>query len=406
MPIYQYKARSEEGRLITGRMNVSAEAELQSRLETIGLYLISFSPEKRNVFKEDMLGKFLPITLRNIYTLTLQLANTIETGMPLLSSLQTLANNCKNKKLETVLRTIIKDLGGGSSFAEALSRHPNVFYKFYTSMVELGEASGTLPKILHGLAEYIKKEIEIKRKIIGALLYPAIVSVIGVGVVFYMLTGILPQFIVIFTEAKVPLPLPTILLLNFSNFLTKYWPLCLALFIGSIIGFRLFVLNDYGRLTVDRLKLRIPIIGGLMKKICAKRFIDGLYLLYTGGLPILSALNIIKSILGNKHLERIIEALWVHISRGKDLSSYLAMTDFFPPDILAMIRSGEESGTLGRMLDKASDIYQEEVNYAIEVLISAFEIAVILAIGVGVGFIAISIYFPIAKLSQVISGKY
>lgn len=191
------------------------------------------------------------------------------------------------------------------------------------------------------------------------------------------------------------------ILVALSSFLTHYWYILIALLIGAVIAFRLFVITDYGRFTVDRLKLKAFLIGKILKKISAKRFIDSLNLLYTGGLPILSALNIVRSLLGNRALEKMIDALWEHISKGKDLASYLAMTDFFPPDILAMIRSGEESGSLGKMLDKASSIYEDEVNYSIELFISSFEILIILGLGIGVGFIAMAILLPVMQLSQV-----
>jgi type IV pilus assembly protein PilC len=403
MPTYQYKARGEEGRLITGRMSASSETELQSRLERNGFYLVSSSVEKLNILEEDIVNRLLPITLRSLYTITLQLANTIETGMPLLVSLRVIADNCKNKKLEKVIKAVIRDLESGTSFSEALNKHPSVFSKFYVSMVELGEASGTLPKILSNIAEYIKREMEIKRKIVSAMVYPIILTIVGVSIVIYILTNILPVFIKIFMESKVELPLPTKMLIAISNVLTHHWHIIIAVLIGGVIAFRFFVKTDYGKFTVDKFKLKVWLLGEILKKISAKRFIDSLNLLYTGGLPILSALNIVRSILGNRALEKMIDALWVHISKGKDLASYLAMTDFFPPDILAMIRSGEESGSLGKMLDKCSTIYEDEVNYAIELFISSFEIVTILALGLGVGFIALAILFPIMRLSQVVA---
>ena len=405
MPIYQYKARDEEGRLISGRMDASGEKELEKRLEDSGFFLVKFSLEKGNLLSEDIVKKFLPITLRHLYALTLQLANTISAGVPLLASLCSIAEGCKNKKLETVLEKVTEDLRSGSSLSEALGKHPDVFSKFYTSMVGIGEASGTLPKILYGLAEYIKKEMEIKRRVISAIIYPVVLTLIGTGLVVYVLVYIIPQFIEIFSEQKIPLPLPTLILVTLSNFLVKYWSGLLLVLAGALVIFRLFVLSDYTRLVIDRLKLRIPVFGKVIKKICAKRFIDGLYLLYTSGLPILEALNIVKSILRNRYLEKIIGSLWVHISVGKDLSSYLSLTEFFPPDIVAMIRSGEESGTLEKMLEKASVIYQDEVNYALEGLISAFEIGIILVMGVGVGFVAMAILFPMFRLSQAVIAK-
>lgn len=405
MPIYRYKARDEEGRSISGRLDVSGEEDLHNRLESSGFVLVKFSPERKNVLNEDIAKKFLPVTLRDIYTLTLQLGNTVGSGVPLLASLHSIATGCKNKKLADVLEMVIKDLESGSSFSEALSKHPGVFSRFYTSMVELGESSGALPKILFSLAEYIKKEMEIRRRILSAISYPAVLAVVGTGLVSYILVSIMPQFIDIFKEEGAALPLPTLILLGLSNLLTRYWYLLVGAIAAILVSFRLFVLSGYGRLTVDRLKLRIPVIGAVVKKICAKRFIDGLYLLYTSGLPILKALNIVKSILRNRHIEAIVDALWIHISAGKDLASYLALTDFFPPDILAMIKSGEESGTLQKMLDKASNIYHDEVNYSIEGLISAFEIGIILAIGIGVGFVAMAILFPIFGLSRAVMAR-
>lgn len=404
MSIYQYKARDEEGRLISGRMDVAGEKELEKRLKNSGFFLVKFSLEKRSLLSKNIVREFLPVTLRDLYALTLQLANTISTGVPLLVSLCSIAEGCKNKKLETVLEKVTEDLRSGSPLSEALGKHPYVFSKFYTNMVKLGEASGTLPKILYGLAEYIKKEMEIKRRIVYAITYPVVLASIGTGLVIYVLTYIIPQFIQIFSEQKIPLPLPTLILLILSNLLVKYWYLFLLVLAGLVVSFRLFVLSDYTRLVIDRLKLRIPVIGEVLRKICAKRFIDGLYLLYTSGLPILEALNIVKSILRNRHFEKIIDILWAHISQGEDLTSYLGLNELFPPDIVAMIRSGEESGTLQKMLEKISLIYQDEVNYSIEGLISAFEIGVILVMGIGVGFVAMAILFPMFKLSQGIMG--
>lgn len=405
MPIYQYKARDEKGRLVSGRMNAASEGDLEKRLLDDSLYPVKFSLERINPLNEDIIKKFQPVTLRDLHALTLQLANTISAGVPLFVSLCSIAEDCKNKKLETILAKVIDDLRGGSSFSEALSRHPRVFSKFYTSMVKLGETSGTLPEILYGLVEYIKKEMDIKRRITTAISYPVILALIGTCLVVYVLTNIIPQFIDIFKKEKVALPLPTAILLNLSYFLIHYWHIILVGLAGLAITFRLFALTNYGRLAIDRLKLKIPLVGEVMKKISAKRFIDGLYLLYVSGLPILESLNIVRSILRNRHLEKMVDGLGLHISAGKDLTSYLSPTDFFPSDILAMLKSGEESGTLEKMLEKASGMYREEVNYLIEGLISAFEIGVILLMGLGVGFIAMAILFPMFSLTQAVVSK-
>lgn len=386
--------------MISGRMDVSGEQELQDRLESSGFFLVKFSQERSNVLNEDIVKKFMPVTDRDLYALTVQLANTVSTGLPLLISLRSIADGCRNKKLAGVLESTIEDLKSGSSFSEALKRHPRVFSKFYTSMVELGETSGTLPKVLLNLSEYIKKEMEIKRKITSALAYPMVLVVVATALVSYLLIHVMPQFINIYSEEGLTLPLVTRLLMNFSGVFSTHWYIFVIAVIGLVVGFRLFVRNEFGRTFVDKSILSLPLVGKVIKVNCTKRFVDGLYLLYSSGLPILKALDIVKSIIHNRYLENIVEALWVHISAGRDLTSYLSLTDFFRPDILAMIRSGEEGGTLQNMLQKISEIYYDEVNNSVEFLISSFEIVVILTMGIGVGFVAIALIFPIIMLGR------
>jgi len=405
MPIYQYKARDEEGRLISGRMDVASEDDLHKRLENYGFFLVSSSEEKKNFFSADLTKLFQRITLRSLHTFTLQLANTLNAGVPMLTSLRSIADGCRNQKLSAVLEQIIEDLRSGSSYSEALSKHPRVFSPFYSSMVELGESSGSLPKMLYSIAEYIKKNIEIKRRITGAMTYPIVLFFVGLAIIIYILVYIMPMFIEIFVEEGVALPLPTAILISIRNFIVGNWQYLALLVTGVFFGLRSFVLTAKGRVVADKLKTNVPLAGPVIKKMCVKRFIDGLYLLYTGGLPILKAINIVKATLDNKHLEKIIEALWVHISRGQDLASYLRLTDFFPPEVLTMIKSGEESGTLGLVLEKVSDIYQDDINYSIERLMSFMEIGIILIMGIGIGFIAMAILFPIFSLSRAISGR-
>ena len=404
MPTYRYKARDDEGHLISGKVELSGEEELQHRIESSGFYLVEFTEERTSIFSDDISQKFQRVGLKDLYTFTVQLNNTVGTGVPLLTSLKTIIQGAKNRKLAGIIEEVINDLKSGSSLSGAFGKHPKVFSDFYVSMIELGESSGKLAQTIGSLASYIKKDMQIKARIMGALAYPIAVGFIGSGLVTYILVGIMPQFIDIFAKENAALPLPTKMLLFVSNAMTHYWYLVILAIIGIATGFKFFINTEEGRLLFDRLKLRIPAIGGVTKKICAKRFIDGLHLLYTSGFPLLGALNIVKSMISNKHLEKTIDALWVHISTGKDFASHLWLGDFFPPDVVAMIRSGEESGSLDKMLEKISEIYEDEVNGAIDALISAFEILVIVLLGVIVGFAALAIMLPIIGLSKIAGG--
>jgi len=328
-----------------------------------------------------------------------QLANTLDAGVPLLDSLRSIIEGCSSKKLAEALRSIVNDLESGKNFTDSLSAHTNIFSNFYIRMVELGETTGTLPKVFFGLADYIKREMEIKRRVILAMIYPAILSLVGVFLVGHILVNIMPQFIEVFIQENIEFPIQTKILIGLSNFIINYWYLMLMIVAGIILSFLTLAKSERGRLAIDRGILKIPIASGFIKKICSTRFLDGLYLLYTSGLPILKALGIVKAIVHNKHLEQIIDSLGLHVSEGKSLAGYLIRTDFFSPDIIAMIKTGEESGTLEVMLEKASAISHDEIDYAVEGLVSLIEIGIILLMGVGVLFVAMAMIFPMYKLS-------
>ena len=403
MARYRYKARDDEGHTISGSVEISSQEELRKRIENSGFFLVEATEEKGGLLGADLAKKFQRVTLRDLYSFTVQLNNTVGSGVPLLTSLSTIAQGSRNKKLRDIVEEVIQNLKAGSPLSKALARHPQLFSDFYISMIELGESSGKLSQTVGSLAEYIKKDMEIRHRIGSAMAYPICVAFIGAGLIGWILFKIMPEFVKVFSEEKVALPLPTIILLAISKMVTGYWYIVLLAFIAFAVWFHFFKKSDYGRLFLDKLKLRLPVLGVVVRKICAKRFIDGLYLLYVSGFPLLGALNIVKSMLNNKHLEKTIDALWVHISTGKDFASYLWLGDFFPPDVVAMIRSGEESGTLDKMLSRISELYHDEVNYSIEALISTFEILVIVFMGGLVGFAAMAIMFPILGMSRMVS---
>jgi len=403
MPTFTYKARDDEGRLITGKMDIGSLEALQARLENCGFFLVETVTQRKSLFEEDIFKKFVPVTDKNLYALTLQIGNTVSSGVPLLTSVQSIIDATKNSKLKSVLESVRDDISGGLALSQAMRKHPRIFSQFYTGMVELGESSGKLTKTVYALAEYIKKDMEIKNKILAAISYPAVIFVLGVGIVTYLLIFVMPQFIQIFEEQKVSLPLPTQLLLITSKIVTNFWYIILAVVIAIILGYKMFTRIGYGKLIVDQLKLKIPIIGQVVKKVSVKSFIDGLYLLYSSGLPIISALNIVRSLVRNQHISNIVLALSMHMSTGKDLTTYLSLTDLFPADVLSMIKSAEESGTLENTLTKISEIYNDEVNNSIAGLIQAFEIGVILCMGLGVGFVALSVLLPIFRMGQTIT---
>ena len=401
MPIYSYKARDEEGRLLTGRIEADNEGDLQVKLKNLGFLLTYFAVERQNILKEDILQRFRSITLKDKYTLTVQLANTIDAGVPIMSALSSIIEECRNKKLTTVLEDIRQDLKSGFSFSGAMAKHPKVFSKFFIGMLELGENSGRTASVLYEMAEYIKREMDIKQRVISVIIYPAILASVAIILVTYILTYIMPKFVEIYASARIDLPLPTRVLIELSNLLTHYWYILIGIIAAIDVGMRLIAATKVGRLRLDHFKLRMPIFGNLFRKLCIYQFIQALYLLYNSGLPIMSALQIIEEVVQNKEMSNVVSTLGKHLAKGEALVEYLRLVDFFPSDVLAMIKVGEEGGKLGPALGKVCEIYRDEINYTITRLVSLIEPAIIVLMGVGVGFLAMSILYPIFKLSKV-----
>lgn len=279
MPSFKYKARDDDGHQISGKVEVANEEELRRRIESSGFFLVECAQERGGLLGGDLFQKFQKVGIKDLYKFTVQLHNTVGTGVPLLTSLQTIILGSQNKKMVRVINEVIDDLREGSSLSKAFKKHPKVFSDFYVSMVELGESSGKLAETIGSLATYIKRDMEIKQRIGAAMAYPVCVAVLGSGIVTYILVCILPQFIDVFAKEKAALPLPTMLLIGLSNAVTHYWYVLIIVIISAIISFRFLLKTEMGHLFFDRLALRAPVIGSVIKKICAKRFIDGLYLL-------------------------------------------------------------------------------------------------------------------------------
>ncbi len=407
MPIFLYKARDEEGRIIGGKIDAASEEDLQTRLSSIGFILTRFTIEKKNILKEDLFARFETIKLKEKYTLTIQLANTVDAGVPIMSALSSIIEACTNTKLRKVLEKIRADLNSGIALCEALKKHPGVFSNFYSSLVELGESSGNLSKVLYELAAYIKRDIETRRKIASTIMYPTILAIVAISVASFLLINIVPKFVEVFKSAGASLPLPTVILLTISDIVNKilvrYWYLTASAVVGIALGFRAIGATKKGRLKIDQIRLRLPIFGSLVRKLCIYRFTEALRLLYNSGLPIMKALKIIEEVVQNKEMENIVTALSRHLAKGEDLVSYLKLVDFFPSDVIAMIKVGEEGGKLGVVLEKVTEIYRDEINYTIERLVALLEPTIILIMGLGIGFLAMAILFPIFQLSHVAS---
>lgn len=403
MATFAYKALDKAGTEVAGTLDADNERLALGRLRDMGYLPLEIREEK--VAKGGILDTFLGIFMRkrvrgkDIITFTRQLSTLIDSGLPLLRSLNVLGEQTESPNLKVQIKDIAQSVQGGSTFSDALAKHPRTFNKLYVNMIKAGETGGVLEVVLARLAEFSEKEQAVRAKVRGAMVYPALVILVGVGVVLFLTIAIIPTFVSMFTEINLTLPLPTRIMMAASNFLRGFWWMILLAILALITIYRMWVRKERGRYQSDRIKLRIPILGDLMKKSAISRFARTLGTLITSGVPILQALLIVRDTAGNEVISRAMVAVHNSIREGESIAGPLGKSPVFPPMVVHMIAVGEETGALDNMLIKVSDAYDREVDTMVAALTSVLEPILILGMGIVVGFIVISMYLPIFQMS-------
>ncbi len=335
------------------------------------------------------------ITTRDIVIFTRQFATMINSGLPLVQSLDILAEQTENSALAKVLREVLYDVESGHTLAAAIGKHPKVFTELFTNMVAAGEAGGILDTILLRLATFLEKNDALIRKIKGAMVYPSVIfSVAGMAIVI-LLIFVIPTFQTMFESAGIPLPLPTRIVIGMSAFLQGYWWALLAGIIGGAFGIRAIYATPGGQLAIDRILLTLPIIGDLQRKAAVSRFTRTLGTLVSSGVSILEGLEITAKTAGNRVIHDAIMSSRTSIAGGETIAGPLKESGVFPPMVVQMINVGEQTGGLHNMLTKIADFYDDEVDAAVEVLLAAMEPIMIVVLGVVVGGMIVAMYLPI-----------
>jgi len=340
---------------------------------------------------------------KDIVVFTRQFATMIDAGLPLVQGLEILSSQVENKTLARTLNTVKTDVEGGSTYADALKKHPRIFSELYCNMVAAGEAGGILDTILNRLAVYIEKAMKLKRKVRGAMIYPAVVTTIAILVVAVIMIVVVPTFAKMFAQLGGTLPLPTRIVISISNFLGGIGGLMV---LGLIIGFFVFVIQirrtEKGKKAVDAILLKLPILGVILNKVAVAKFTRTLGTLVSSGVPILDGLEITAKTAGNKVVEYAVMDVRKAVSEGKTLAEPLSKAKVFPPMVTHMIAVGESTGALDAMLGKIADFYDDEVDSAVSNLTAMMEPMLMVFLGTTVGFIVISMYLPIFKLITLI----
>jgi type IV pilus assembly protein PilC len=405
MAVFVWQGVSARGEVLRGEMEAPTRDAVLIRLRSQRIQPVPAKiKEKGKGLNKDITipGFGESIKGRDIVIFTRQLATMIDAGLPIVQCLDVLAAQSPNKKLRTHIRQIKEEVESGSTFTDALRKHPKLFDDLYVNMVAAGEIAGILDSILHRLAGYMEKAMKLKSKIKGAMIYPATIVTVAVSVTAVLLIFVIPVFAELFSSFGQALPAPTQFTINLSNFTIAYFKYIAAVTIAVGVAGRQFYKTEGGRLMFDHLFLQMPVFGDLFRKSAVARFTRTLSTLVSSGVPILDALAITARTAGNKVVERAVLATRVSISEGRTIAEPLAQSKVFPPMVCQMISVGETTGALDAMLQKIAEFYEDEVDSAVSNLTALMEPLVIVFLGVVIGGLVISMYLPIFKLGSVI----
>jgi type IV pilus assembly protein PilC len=393
---YLWKGRSPSGELLSGEYAAENKDDLVGYLRKRKIIITSVR-EKTNQLKINLPGSGR-VGVKDIGVFTCQFATMINAGLPMVQCLDILAQQTEKEPLRDAVAKVMSDVEGGSTLAEGMAKHPKIFSTLYVNMVEAGEAGGILDIILQRLATFLEKLDALQRKVKSALTYPTVVAIVALAATAFMLIFIIPTFAKMFTDFGGELPLPTQIVIGISDFLRNFWWALLAGIAGAIIGIQRYYKTDSGRLMIDKLLLRIPVLGMVIRKGSVARFTRTLGTLISSGVPILQGLEITARTSGNRVVENAVLSTRDSISQGNTIAEPLKGCGVFPPMVTQMISVGEQTGALDEMLDKIANFYDSEVDTAVDALTAIIEPVMIVVMGTVVGGMLIAMYLPMFKL--------
>ncbi len=405
MPKYKWEARTASGASQKGIIEAASAQIVQAQLRKNGLSRISVTEIKeRKGLKIPGFGRGKKIETKDLVVFTRQFATMIDSGLPLVQCLDILAGQQENKTFKEILFKVKEDVESGSTFAEALGKHPAAFDELFVNLVAAGEIGGILDVILQRLAAYIEKAMKLKKQIKGAMVYPITIMSIAVIVVGVILIFVIPTFAKMFADFGGELPAPTKFVIALSNFLIKYIIVIIAIIYGIFWGVKRYYRTPLGRKNIDRWALKAPVAGVLIRKIAVAKFTRTLGTMVSSGVPIMDGLEIVAKTAGNKIVEEAIYAVRSAISEGKTIAEPLMESGVFPPMVVQMISVGEATGAMDTMLNKIADFYDDEVDDAVSAMTSMMEPLLMVFLGTTVGGLVVSMYLPIFKLASAVGG--
>ncbi|HHT9136144.1 MAG TPA: type II secretion system F family protein [Candidatus Wunengus sp. YC60] len=418
MSVFQYNAVDNKGQTVKDSIEASSTDEAVTKIRALGRFPTNvkeihvrrkagetpadtIAPAKK---RKEITISFGKVKSKELTTFTRQLSTLQDAGLPIIRGLKILSSQMKKGLLKKTTLAVIEDIEGGNTLSGALARHPRVFDKLYVNIVKAGEVGGALDIILQRLADFREKTERLVRKIISAMIYPTVVTVVAISILIGLMIFIIPNFAKIFEELNLELPTPTRMLITFSTILKTQWMFIPAVPFGTFILYKILGKIKKTRLIIDKTKFKLPIFGAIINKSTVSRFSRTLATLTTSGVPILDALNNVKDATGNAAMAQAIQNIHNSIRGGESITKPLRDSKICDEMVVNMVEVGEETGELDKMLTKVADNYDDEVDRAVEAMVSLIEPMMIVFLGGSVGFIVIAMFVPLIKLMQGIGG--
>lgn len=398
MPVYSYSAKDLQGEYHRGEVETLDEYHASTLVRRKKLILISL--KLKNDAGTKFFDKFFSrVSFSQIVILTRQLATMVQAGLVLAEALDILEEQEANKKLKKVLKDISVDVKGGLDFASAIEKHPDAFPPLYSKLIKAGQASGKLDTILLNLSTNLEKEREFKSKVKGALVYPAVVISMMFAVMTIMVVFVVPKMLDLYKESNIALPLPTRIMIGLMNIFQGYWWLIIILVIIALTIIRRFRSTPEGKIAIDTIMLKIPVIGKIISLVIMTSFTRTLALLISSGLSILESIKIVSDVVGNNVYKEGLEISYRGVERGLSLSSQLLGLSIFPRIVGQMVKTGEETGKIDEIMFKMADYFEAEADNSLKNATTLIEPLFLVILGLGVGFLAIAIILPIYQMS-------
>lgn len=405
---YRFQARNARGELVAGTLVADSVAGAAQAIRARGEHVVQLVPvaaagdDLRAALKRFNYSS--GPSQKDILDFTTQLAVMIRAGISIRAALEGIAEQVQNQKFRRILMQIKADVESGKQFSEAIAKHPKLFGPLYVNMVKASEMSGSFAKMLDRIAAYLAQEIETRKMVVGASIYPGIIALMAISTTVFLLTFVLPRFAGVFKGKEEALPAPTKFLMSLSTFMVEWWWLLL---IGAVVGvgaFLAFIRTEFGGFWWDRFKISAPVVKRMFRALYISRSLQTMGELLNAGVPMLDTIAITGDISGNRHYKRLWRSVYASVKQGKKVQTQLMRSTLLPRSVIQMISAGEESGKLGEVLDEISVFYAKALKDAIKAVTSMIEPIMIVLMGSVVGFIAMAIILPIFKMSNLVSG--